>query len=735
MGSKNDLNINITAKDKGATKTIKGVDEAIKDTGKDSKSTGSSFKKMVAGVATGQAVFAIAQSALRGTVQYLKEATAAATDADETFSKFNAVFDEIPGLAHSAADSLANDFGLADSTAQALLSSTGDLLSGFGFMDTEALNISESVTRLSADLASFQNIEGGTAAASQALTSALLGETEAAKKLGIIIRAEDVAQRLVLAGKDKLTGSAKLQAEAQARLAIATEQSKNAIGDYARTADSAANTNKRFEEQQKRLSEILGASLRDSINPLKRGLADYFDVLATGLEKQEGIKTGEELFKQYMKTGVVASENIGDQINYVNSQLDIQNGKITKVTGGYGKSLKLSTAEVTVLKETLGALKTIERSQAYAEYSSLRKLDSQKVYNDLLAKNNEIINKVAEKTASLQERNEAYTTSQMTALQLLDAEYSSVYDEYASKYQLIDQQIKSTQDSAEKARLTIVRNSLYQEKELYKANFEERKNAIVTAEAEAMAAAAEVKLTAETEAHNAAIAAEKTALDEIAAVRAEAAAANQEAAQAAADAEAIIAQELTDEKIAQKERETAALIQARDTALEAGLLLTGTMLTNAKAQAAAEEKKNGKISKSTEKEAKRLFAVNKALQLAQIAINTASGISKALADPGGYAGIALATAIAALGGVQAGMVAGQELSLKSGGEFDVPSGHPNDSYPLRVESGEHVKVTPAGKSGSDGMNITNVNVSGSVWTEGQLASRVNTVNSYMRAAV
>ena len=36
----------------------------------------------------------------------------------------------------------------------------------------------------------------------------------------------------------------------------------------------------------------------------------------------------------------------------------------------------------------------------------------------------------------------------------------------------------------------------------------------------------------------------------------------------------------------------------------------------------------------------------------------------------------------------------------SGANFTVPSGYPNDSFPMRVESGEHVKVTPAGESGN-----------------------------------
>jgi hypothetical protein len=37
----------------------------------------------------------------------------------------------------------------------------------------------------------------------------------------------------------------------------------------------------------------------------------------------------------------------------------------------------------------------------------------------------------------------------------------------------------------------------------------------------------------------------------------------------------------------------------------------------------------------------------------------------------------------------------------SGADFTVPAGFPNDSYPMRVQSGEHVQVTPAGQQSGD----------------------------------
>lgn len=48
----------------------------------------------------------------------------------------------------------------------------------------------------------------------------------------------------------------------------------------------------------------------------------------------------------------------------------------------------------------------------------------------------------------------------------------------------------------------------------------------------------------------------------------------------------------------------------------------------------------------------------------------------------------------------------------NGADFVVPPGYPNDSYPMRVQSGEHVVVTPAGQASKGGGNTYNFYYSG-----------------------
>ena len=187
------------------------------------------------------------------------KSTQSAVAAEEIFNKFNTVFDDIGDSAEKVAKDLRDNWGLAESTAKELLSSTGDLLSGFGFTGEAALGLSEKTQKLAIDLASFTNLEGGATRASGILTKAMLGEKDSLVALGIKILDSDVKARLLADGKDKLTGLALRQAKAEITLQLAMEQSGKAIGDYERTSESAANRQRLLAERTKELSETAGA--------------------------------------------------------------------------------------------------------------------------------------------------------------------------------------------------------------------------------------------------------------------------------------------------------------------------------------------------------------------------------------------------------------------------------------------------------------------------------------------
>lgn len=183
----------------------------------------------------------------------------AASNAEETRSKFNTVFSDIRSQADMTANNLGKNFGLSGTKARELIGDTGDLLTGFGFASETALDLSNKVNELAVDLASFTNFSGGAEGASKALTKALLGERESIKSLGISILEEDVKARvkqLVLV--DKMKFATLRQAKAFATLQLAQEQSKNAIGDFNRTSESYANKVRIMQARTQDLRESFG---------------------------------------------------------------------------------------------------------------------------------------------------------------------------------------------------------------------------------------------------------------------------------------------------------------------------------------------------------------------------------------------------------------------------------------------------------------------------------------------
>jgi len=250
----------------------------------------------------------------------------AASDAEETRTKFEAVFSSITVSASDTAQSLAKDFNLAASTSEKLLGNTGDLLVGFGFAEDQALDLSDKVNRLAIDLASFTNYSGGASGASQALTKALLGETESAKSLGIVIRQNTKEFKDSVASMMESKGVTEQQARSLVILEQAMRQTEKAQGDYQRTQDGMANSVRKVQEGWKGFREEVGKAIMDSsgmasitskladrINHLTQQVTDFIDSGQVDYWAQEAKNALQSIIPILQKIGAGFSF-LGDRI-------------------------------------------------------------------------------------------------------------------------------------------------------------------------------------------------------------------------------------------------------------------------------------------------------------------------------------------------------------------------------------------------------------------------------------
>ena len=173
-----------------------------------------------------------------------------AADFEVADKKFTAVFGNMEDGAESV-KILNEQYGLSIGLSTKLLANTGDLVKGFGASSAEALSMSTETQKLAAALAAMNGVP--VARASAAITSALVGEREALKSLGIVVSEEAVKRQLEINGTADLTGEKLLLAKANATLAIATSQSGGAIDNF---QDNLLSTNSQLDILKGQFSDL-----------------------------------------------------------------------------------------------------------------------------------------------------------------------------------------------------------------------------------------------------------------------------------------------------------------------------------------------------------------------------------------------------------------------------------------------------------------------------------------------
>jgi len=260
-------------------KKLDAYDKSLKDTKSNLEKLSKTSKDIGGKLTLGFALPAIALGAF---------AVKLSSDAEEITSKFNVIFKDIREQSDLTARKLAHDYGLSITKSKELLGNTSDLLTGFGFTQKSALDLSNQVNQLAVDLASFNNFSGGAEGASAALTKALLGERESIKSLGITINEEMVKRKIAINSTKGLTFETERQAKVFATLQLAQEQSLNAIGDTARTMDTFAAKMRIFKFRLQDLGEAFGKILLPFANKLldvTTKLVVSFANLSPGVQK------------------------------------------------------------------------------------------------------------------------------------------------------------------------------------------------------------------------------------------------------------------------------------------------------------------------------------------------------------------------------------------------------------------------------------------------------------------
>lgn len=179
-----------------------------------------------------------------------------AMDAVESENLFEVSMGEMAGAARQFSEELRNQLGLNAFEVRKSVGTLNVMVSSMGIGKDAAFTMAKGLTQLSADMASFYNLKPDEAFGK--LQAAISGESEPLKRLGIVINETTSKQWALNKGLIKQGEEMSEAQKVVARYGAIMEATSKAQGDLARTADSPANQARRMRAEFSQLTTEIG---------------------------------------------------------------------------------------------------------------------------------------------------------------------------------------------------------------------------------------------------------------------------------------------------------------------------------------------------------------------------------------------------------------------------------------------------------------------------------------------
>ena len=301
----------------------------------------SSFKKIGAAI--------IAAFSVKKIVEFSKECIDFGSDMAEVENVVDTAFPHMQSQVDSFANSCIESFGLATTVAKKYLGTFGAMSKAFGFTERAALEMSETLTGLAGDVASFYNMSSDEAYTK--IKSVFTGETETLKELGVVMTQSALDQYALANGYGKTTAKMTEQEKVALRYAFVQQQLSLASGDFIKTQGSWANQTRiltlRFEE----FKATIGQGLINIFTPVIQVInvvLSKLQVLANAFKSFTDFITG----NKNKSTGGVGS--VANDLSNVTENAN----NASNAVGGIGNSAKKTAKE---LKKSLAGFDEINK--------------------------------------------------------------------------------------------------------------------------------------------------------------------------------------------------------------------------------------------------------------------------------------------------------------------------------------------------------------------------------------
>ncbi len=182
---------------------------------------------------------------------------------DVTFGKYKTMVEDM------AATSI-EDFGMSELTVKQISSRFQAMGSAMGFAQGKMADMSIELTKLTADMASFYNMEQKDVA--EDLESIFTGQTRPLRTYGLDLTEATLKEWAMKQGMDANIDSMSQMEKTMLRYQYVLANTTNAQGDFTRTADTWANQIRILKQNFEQLAIIVGRVFINSLKPLVKAL-------------------------------------------------------------------------------------------------------------------------------------------------------------------------------------------------------------------------------------------------------------------------------------------------------------------------------------------------------------------------------------------------------------------------------------------------------------------------------
>ena len=296
--------VNLLADTKSMSKNLKGINGQL-------TSWANTAKRLGAGLGI---AFGASQA-----IDIMKDAVGAASELQEAQSKLDAVYGESAQEVREWAANLDTAYGISERTAASAAGTMGQVLKAMGQTAEEAAALSPRLVELAGDMGSFADKD--TVQVLGAITSALTGEFEALKSIGVVLNEallREAALREGIIDTDRALSTREKSLAVQAEL---FRQTEDAQGDAAKTADTYAGKMRQLDARLDNTLTDLGGYLLPLVTDGLGGVLWMLDRIDEAGENLGGIIQGLITINDALAGVLFGGQTVAAQIGELGGQV------------------------------------------------------------------------------------------------------------------------------------------------------------------------------------------------------------------------------------------------------------------------------------------------------------------------------------------------------------------------------------------------------------------------------